>query len=379
MEMTLRMKLKVKAGLFALLAAAAACISANVHEAGARTEAPRGKIELAQSEFSVKQWRSDGSHLVAVKGALTLDGQPVANAVLQAGKGRKYIQTAEDGSFELLVDRSLLAYTSISIVSVDEAKAAGKPIGKQEADQLLSARSAFSVYHPIQVTRVEPSASDASLVKVHARMLSEAGEEISFFQIDKYRIGGKVTDSGGKPLQGAVVWIDRDEGEGFAKSTPTDRDGKYELNYWPEQEETNLTVSVGTRRYTLPDNKVFVLPRNTSVEINIMLPREGTVIDDKPPSLVSLTSKGALYTGVLAGLNVPPGVEYSVTIPDREGRFVLTLPKAAWQRNPLFFETRLTKFVPQEKALKAGDALPSGFVTPRADDPKGIAAVRTGS
>ena len=57
------------------------------------------------------------------------------------------------------------------------------------------------------------------------------------------------------------------------------------MYYWPEEAETNLTVVVGTKRYTLPKNKVYILPRNTSVNIDITLPREGTVIDDKPAVL----------------------------------------------------------------------------------------------
>src|SRR5690606_36991233 len=111
-------------------------------------------------------------------------------------------------------------------------------------------------------------------------------------------------------------------------------------------------------------------PRNTSVDIRIRLPKEGSVIDDKPPTLVCTTTKGATYTGLLAGLDVPPGTAYSLTIPDRHGRFVLMVPKDVWDNQPLFFETLLTKFVAQDKVLKAGDELPVGFVQPGNRDPR---------
>jgi len=363
---------KLKVGMFALLAAATAFWTALRDEAISQTDEPLTQIKLEQTAFVVKSWRTDGSHLIAVKGKLTFDGQPVANVLLNTGTNGRSIRTREDGSFELLVDRSLLVNRSVHATSVHDAKIAGKPVRKQEADQILSASSAIRVYHPIHVIKTERSDSDANRINVHARISSDPDDKVSFFRIDKYRIAGQVEDAEGKPVKDAIVWIDRDRGEGFAKSTPTDSNGRYELVYWPEDEETNLTVIVGTRRFTLPEGRAFILPRNSSAEIRIRLPREGSVIDDKPPTLVCTTSRGAMYTGLLAGLDVPPEVPYSVTIPDRHGRFILTVPEDAWLKRPPFFETRLTKFVGREKALKAGDKLPNDFIQPSDRDPRVI-------
>lgn len=340
-------------------------------DANAQGEATRGRIELNQTSFAAMSWKSDGSHLVAVKGKLTLGNRPVANARLHAASHGRNIATDADGSFELLVDRSLIANRPVTVASVQGAMVAGKPIRNEEAAAILSAFSAISVYHPITVTKVEPA--DASRVKVHARFMIEPGDRISYFHLDKYQIAGQVADAYGRPVKDAIVWMDRDNGEGFAKSTPTDRDGRYEMYYWPEDEDTNLTVIVGTRRYALPDGKVFLMPRNTSVDIRIRLPKEGSVIDDKPPTLICTTSKGATYAGLLAGLDVQPGTPYSMTIPDRQGRFVLTVPKKAWEKRPLFFETRLRKFVGASKALREGDELPGGFVLPGNHDPRLVA------
>nr|WP_256758259.1 carboxypeptidase-like regulatory domain-containing protein [Cohnella sp. WQ 127256] len=364
----------IKAVLFVLLAVTTTYWTAFRQEANAQTEVPRGQIELERTTFTVKTWQKDGSHMTTVKGRLIFGGQPVENAELQTDTSRRSIRTGENGTFELIVDRSLPVYAAIHAVSVHDAKIDGKPLGKREEGQLLTTSSAINVYHPIVVTKTEPSEADARMVKVHARILSDKGDAVSFFQVDKFRIAGTVSDAHGNPVKDAIVWIDRDEGEGFAKSTPTNQDGRYEMYYWPEEEETNLTVIVGMRRYSLPANKVFILPRNTSVEIQIRLPREGSVIDDKPPTLVCTTTKGATYAGLLAGLHVPLGVDYSVTIPDSKGRFVLTVPKDLWIQRPPFFETRLTKFVGQEKMLKAGDALPIGFVLPGDHDPRVIAS-----
>ncbi len=367
------MKKKSVAGRFFFTAAALALLwTGYCDEAKAQAKSPESQLSLEETVFAVKTWQTNGSHLTAVKGRLTYEGQPVANAIVQAALNGRQIRTAEDGSFKLLVDRSLLTRTAVRVVSVQQASISGQEIGEIETARLLSASVAISVYHPIQILRTEISDTDSGMIKVHARIGSKDGDAISFFQIDKYRIAGRVEDADGNPVKNAIVWIDRDRGEGFAKSTPTDRDGRYEMFYWPEEEDTNLTVIVGSRRYALPDGKVFILPRNTSVDIRVRLPREGTTIDDRSPNLVCTTSKGAKYTGLLAGLDVPPEVPYSVTVPDRSGQFVLTVPREVWKRRPVFFETRLTKFVEREKGLKAGDPLPVGFVLPSDQDPRVI-------
>lgn len=116
------------------------------------------------------------------------------------------------------------------------------------------------------------------------------------------------------------------------------------------------------------------IPKDTSVSMDIRLPREGSVLSTQPPHLVTSTMDGAMYTGILAGLDVPPDVEYTVTIPDRDGRFVLTVPKRVWEQRPSFFEANMTKFVDQKEVLKEGDTLPSSFLEAGTNAPKRIKA-----
>ncbi|WP_276351367.1 carboxypeptidase-like regulatory domain-containing protein [Cohnella caldifontis] len=330
------------------------------------------KIELSQSEFPLRTWKADGSNVQDVQGRVLLGDRPVENAVVSAGKGRKTIRTEPDGTFRLSVDRSLLTDTPVRVVSTDEAKIEGRPVGSETSRKIMAASASIRVYFPIEIENVEADPAKAGQVKVHARMLSRPGETVSFFKLDKYRVGGRVTDADGHPVRGAVVWLDRDRGEGFAKSTPTDENGDYELYYWPENEETNLSVTIGKTRYTLPENRVYVIPEDTSVDIRIRLPRSGTVIRDQPPDLVSKTSQGAMYTGVIAGLQVPPGTAYTVTVPDDQGRFVVTVAKQAWEKQPGFFETVLTRFFDRKEPLKAGDPLPSAILKAGPRDPAGI-------
>ncbi|TBL70497.1 carboxypeptidase regulatory-like domain-containing protein [Paenibacillus thalictri] len=364
--------------LLAIAALFGGCSAQSPHNAASpapseavKDQAHTAQIQLDEQNFTLKQWKVDGSHITTVKGTLLLDNQPVTNGILHASSIKRDIVTGEDGAFALTVDQSLLADTQVKVKSLDQATFSGKPLTSEMTKDLLAAETRINVNYPIQVKQVENSPEDPAKVKVHGQVLSGSKDDvISFFQVDKYRIGGVVKDADGKPVQNAVVWFDRDEGEGFGKSTPTDENGTYSIYYMPEDEETNLSVTLGTTRYTLPEGKVFVMPEKTSVQIDITLPRQGTIIEDKPPTLVSVTSPGAIYTGVLVGLNVPKDVEYTVTIPDKQGNFVVTLPKQVWeQQKPAFFETKISKFVDNIK-LTWGDTLPPNFIEPSDNDPK---------
>jgi hypothetical protein len=336
--------------------------------------AESGVLKLEEHSFTVQQWKADGSHIATVKGQLLYGGKPVVGAIVQAGANQKQIETANDGSFTFMVDKSIIAEKQLKVISLDKARVDGKPVDQKAARELMSLAATYQVYFPIEVTQVEDALTKPGHAAVHARLIFPAGEVFSFFRVDKYRISGKVTDADGKPVRGAVVWLDRDNGEGFAKSTPTDENGEYQLFYVPEYEETNLTVTIGRERYTLPQGKVMKIPKGTSVSIDIRLPREGNVISPQPPDLVTSVMDGALYTGIMPGLDVPPGVEYTVTIPDHEGRFVITVPKEVWDSQPTFFETNLTKFIGQKEVLREGDPLPSGMLEPGAQEPRKIKA-----
>ncbi|WP_136605204.1 carboxypeptidase-like regulatory domain-containing protein [Paenibacillus dokdonensis] len=328
------------------------------------------RLDIDQPHVPLKQWKADGSHIASVKGKLLLDNQPVVNGILHITNSSNQVVTGRDGSFRLNIDQSLLSDIKVNVASLDQATVSGKHLTEVMSKELQAASAAVSVYYPIRVIRVEDFPADASKVQVHGQIIPAKGDVVSYFQVDKYRMGGVIKDADGKPVEHAVVWFDRDLGEGFGKSTPTDREGRYSIYYWPEDEETNLSVTLGTKRYTLPKGKVFKMPENTSVEIDITLPRTGTVLVDAPPALVSVTSAGAMYTGVLVGLNVPKDVPYSVSIPDKHGSFILTVSKKVWEQEPAFFETTASKFV--EGRLYGGDTLPPNYIEAVEEDPKNI-------
>ncbi|WP_169306638.1 carboxypeptidase-like regulatory domain-containing protein [Cohnella pontilimi] len=364
------MRFMTKAFVLLLLAAVAAGCTGNQTSGGKQEQA--FEIRLDQTAFSLKQWKMDGSHRSSVGGTLLLGSKPVAGALLRAGDNKRDIETDASGKFEILLDQSLLGTTAVKVISLDTAKLDGASLSHDEQNKGLSISAAMRVYYPIVIESAAKSAQDPEKTVVKGRLLADKTASVAYFQQDKYRISGTVKDADGKPVQGATVWIDRDGGEGFAKSVATDKDGRYEMFYLPEEdEETNLSVRYNSVKYTLPEGKIYRLPEDTSLNIDITLPREGTVIADKPPTLVSHTAPGALYTGVVVGLDIPQGTDYTVTIPDAEGHFGLTVPSRVWETKPSFFETNMTKFI-AEGEMKAGDAIPASFIEAAPNAPRQI-------
>ncbi|MEC0372008.1 carboxypeptidase regulatory-like domain-containing protein [Paenibacillus chibensis] len=351
-----------------------AALAVSLAGCGSGKEAPDAKLTLDQTSFPVKQWNMDYSHTVPVKGKLLVGDKPVESAEVKVGSNNHTVTTGKDGSFELLVDQSLISTVNIKVASIDKAKVDGKEIGEKESEKLLNTEIPLHVYYPLQIQNTTVNAKDSSKVDVHVKAQLKPGEKWPVIHEDKYSIHGVVMGADNKPAENAVVWITRDGGEGFAKSTPADKDGKFNMYYIPEDdEEINLEVGYNGVKYTLPPDKVYFFPDETSIETDIILPKEGTVIRDEPPTLVSKEAPGALYTGIMVGLDVGDDVKYEVTIPDEEGEFTLTIPKEAWDKWPTFYETNFSRFI--EKELKPGDTMTSDQLQkPAAKDPTHIKA-----
>jgi hypothetical protein len=349
----------------------AGCTNNNENaEQAPTTTAEQVAIELDQSVFSIKQWNVDNSHLTPLVGRVMADGKPVIG--IEVGTGKRTITTDESGSFEMLVDRSIPQSIHLQISNAEQATIEGKVVGSSTQELLKAAVSRVDVYYPIQVTEVKADAEDPAMVEVHARAVLEEGNTFPKTTLDKYVIQGVVKDAKGNPVEGAMVSFIRDNGEGFSRSEPSNADGEYRMYYFPEEDEDLiLNVHVGDARYTLPENRVYRFPEGTSVNTDIILPETGKIITDQPPTLVSKPAKGALYWALVIGLSVDASVEYTISLPQEDGSFVLKIAKAEWDKSPTFFQTEMRQF--SETEIKVGDVIPSSWIpAPSKGDPDGI-------
>lgn len=334
---------------------------------GCSTDGSNEKMgfNLSQDTFTVSRWEMDNSHIQKVEGKLLIGEKAVQHAEIQIADKRT-LQTDENGEFSFLVDQSIISKIPLSIISLDKATLAGQKIDTKTADKLKSMTSEVNVIYPIQITKVEESKNGADLVKVHGQVLTQEGTFFPKFAKEKYAIYGTIKDSNGNPVENAVVSVTRygweytnmANVEGFSSSLPSNERGEYILYHNPEDDEdAYFHVIVGNTDYELPDQKVFRFQDDTSMIIDITLPKEGTVITDEAPYLIAKTAPGALYKGLVLGLSVNENVDYTITLPDNDGSFVLTLPKTEWEKSPDFYITKMSKFLLED--LKPGELLQS--------------------
>lgn len=323
-------------------------------------------------------WQTDGSHTAHVTGKILSDQQPVSGVKVQINDNR-IITTDKNGKFYFTVNRNILGTMSIHAINSDEAKMNGKSVEPSTKKALLALKKDISVEYPIKIEKVKTNAKNNNLVDVYARALLKKGEKYPNFTPDKYKVGGTVKDANDHPVQGAVVNLRRDGVEGFSMSTPSDQNGIFTMYYMPDADTDHyFYVHYNGKNYTLPEYKVYNFPDSVSVNIDVTLPKDGTIITDKPPTLVTTTAPGALYKGTLIGVNVSKNESYSISIPNNDGSFVLTLSKAVWDQHPSFFEVGYSKFL--EEGKKSGDIVDSSFIPqPQTTDPVHIQAIGSNS
>lgn len=331
-------------------------------------------LVLDQSSFTTENWKTDNSHQKAITGKLMFNQKPVVGAEVQVSQKRTTV-TDDKGEFLIHVDANIVERDSIHVASLEHATLGGKPLDKKTIQSLLSLKEQVTVAYPIVVDKVEANAKDASLVDIYAVATVPANEQFPKFGVEKFKVGGTVKDADGKPVEGATVNLRRDGVEGFSMSDPSNTEGEFAMYYIPEDDENHyFYVHIPSKdlTYTLPEGKGFMFSDDYGVNIDIVLPKEGTVIDDKPPTLVATSAIGALYKGVLIGVHAK---DYTITIPQRDGTFKVTMAKAEWEKNPTFYQVNYRGFHVDELELGGelnGEAIPQ----PEADEPSNLPATK---
>lgn len=361
-----------------------ACIKAGekkvVDGLESRKEQPHASnvsLVLEQNKFSYENWKMDSTHQKLVKGKLLVDDRPVVNAEIQVSNKRK-TTTDTNGEFFISLDTNIIKRNIVHISSLDDATVEGEALSKNIKKDLLALKQELIVHFPIEIEKVEVNKEKDSLVDIYAHAILKENEEFPKFGVEKFPITGTIKDVNGNPVKGATVNIRRDGVEGFSISHPSNEHGEYTMYYIPEDDENHyLNVYVPSKdiTYTLPQGKAFLFPDDFGIMLDIILPEEGTIIKDEPPTLIATSAKGALYKGILIGLNTPDEVNYSITVPQRDGSFVATLPKEVWENNPSFYEINYRDY--SENEINLGDILTSDFIPlPEKDEPNDIIATQ---
>lgn len=304
----------------------------------ATESAPAGVRIQTGSAQPVRGWNANSSNTRFVTGRVLVRGRPRAGVRVSVGPYLLPRATDGQGRFQYPVDPTLSRRHTVRVVS---------------PRALRGARGAIDVAYRMTELRARVQKNGAVAVTgrlTHADERTPAPPVVLF----TYQLRGRVLDADGRPVRGATVvtrTVDRDF---WTFSTPTDAEGRYSsLFVASDRSGANpvpmaVQVAVGTTAYASPFGRNVTFSRLRNAVMDIRLPRTGAVLEVPTSSAYG----GAVYEGVLVGVTSRGRVVKPLAArwPDRNGRFVLVLPRSVrgstinfWQSHRQYFSRFLTQ------------------------------------
>jgi hypothetical protein len=293
-----------------------------------------------QSGLVVRGWTANSSNTQSATGRVVLGSTPVAGLQIRVDGYLLPARTAKDGTFGYPADITVARRHVVTIVSTSGARVAGRPLSAAEAKALLGMQAGFTVYYAVGDLHAKVQKNGTVLVQGHvASAEGVAPPKVSLYT---YRLTGTITDSAGKPVQGAVVVTRTQDRDFWTYSTASDAQGRY-TSFFAASDESganpvllSVQVADGDSIYGLPTGVNVPFAALKSSTMDVQLPASGTGL----PGLKSSSYVGAVYEGMLVGVSGPGGVIRPVSArwPDGSGNFSLVLPASARGKTVRFWE-----------------------------------------
>ena len=340
----------------------------------ARVIGPTGEI--------VKAWDPNSSNIDTVQGTVLLSGKPVSGVALNIDGWADPSTTNSAGQFDYPLDVSTPGRHVAKVVDVSGAKINGKPLTAAQRSQLLGKTGGISIGY--QVSNLSAKVGSGGNIVISGK-LSYGNAAPPGVLLYSYELSGKITDSNGNPVKGAVVTTRTNDRQYWTQSRPSGANGSYaSFLVAADQEGDNpvpmeVGVAVGNTSYAEPAADQINFTHLSSAQLNIQLPASpsaGLVKSSLNPTAVA----GAIYQGLLVGVvSGKGGVIHpvSATWPTTtNGQFQLVLPKSAAGQTVAFWED-------QRQFYTTTSAKPGGPVDlsiyPKslpADAPQGLATLK---
>ena len=349
--------------------------------ARARVKAAGGapRIEVTGGAVGLALWQASTSNEASVTGRILLGGRPVKGALVSVDRYTLPGATDANGGFTANVDQTLARRHPIQVVDASHATVGGKALTEAQQNALRAASGGISVGY--RIADAQAKVLKNGNVQVTGRAVRTDGAAAPGVVQLSYRLQGTITDSTGKPVQGATVVSRTTDRDFWTFSLPTDANGHY-VSFFSSSDEQgsdpvplNVQVAYGRTSYGSGQaNANF--KRLSSATMNIKLPASGASI----PVPTSTADTGAFYRGLLVGVAGPKGVvqPISSTWPDANGRFTLVLPHQARGTSLRFWESDFVTFS-RVAARPGGPTEPTSTPTALTNRiPVGIASVRVG-
>ena len=322
-----------------------ACLS--LVSGGAGTPAALRVTIVPPAVVALRSWTPATANTVPVQGTIELNGRPISGVRVRVDDYVIPSPTDAAGRFTYLVDDTLLQRHIVSVADAGEASVGGRALTAAQRSALAAAPSAITVAYPI--TNVHVSRDDAGDPVVTGRIADASGVPPPHVSLETYSLSGTVTDSDGKPVEGAIVstrTVDRDY---WTVSTTTDSRGRFTSLFTASDEEGHnpvpitVRVAVGDDTYQfLPAEYVYFRALESAV-MNVQLPPEGYAMALPLPK----SYPGAIYTGTVVGATssgrkvIRP---VKATWIDAKGDFSLTLPRSYAGKTVSLWEGELDLF-----------------------------------
>ena len=302
-----------------------------------------------QSGLFIRPWDANTSNQQDAKGTLVVGGTPVAGAKISVDGYVIPTATASDGSFTVPVDITLSRRHVARVADASGAKVGGKALSAADQAALKGVSGGFSVGYAVD--RVKTSINKDGTIRVTGRVADTAGTAPPLVGLYTYQLEGTITDSTGKPVQGAVVVTRTSDRQFWTFSSASDANGHYTSFFSASDQSTDdpvnyvLQVALGATNYVYGTTIKFA--RTKSSKMDIKLPAVGGIF-----AAPTISAKaGAVYQGLVVGVRGPGGLVKPVyeRWSDSTGTFSMVLPASLRGKTVTFWQNQRVAFsvVPQ--------------------------------
>jgi alcohol dehydrogenase (cytochrome c) len=344
------------------------------------TEAGTRARIVPQPAIPVRPWDADSSNVQNVVGRLLVGRSPVVGAAVTVDGFPLPRRTTARGEFAYAADATIARRHVARVTGLVRARVNGRPLTNAEKRALVGGRAGFSVGYRIDGVRVRVQPNGQILVS--GRLSDTQGGAPPPVRLFTYKLSGTITDTSGKPVQGAVVITRTQDRDFWTFSSASDSQGRY-TSFFSASDETgtdpvplSVGVALGGTNYGGVLGTIAEFARLRSSTMDIQLGSGGRYTLSKP-----VTTPGAIYQGLVVGVSGPRGVIRPVSArwPDAQGRFSFVLPASA-RGVPLRFWENQHQFISRVAAAPGGRMILASW--PRVlgqTVPRGLALLRVPS
>ncbi|MGH2935755.1 MAG: PQQ-binding-like beta-propeller repeat protein [Gaiellaceae bacterium] len=303
----------------------------------------RGSI-VTKGTPTVRPWQANSSNVETVSGRVLWNGRPVTGAHVLVGQYPVPRATAANGSFAFDTDDTVPGRRTIHIASLRGATVGGKTISAGRQSALMNASGSFSIGYAIRGLHAR---LQRGKVVITGRLVDSAAQAPPPVHLLTYRLTGTISDSSGKPVQGAVVITRTQDRDFWTHSTATDANGHYTSVFAASDEADDnpvplsVGVALGSVAYGGATGTIANFPQLKSAVMNIQLGSGTSYTVQQPTSY-----RGAVYSGLVVGVTAGGNVVKPVaeTWPTGSGAFSMTLPASTRGRRLTFWENQRQSF-----------------------------------